>query len=94
MGLPLVRFRLEQIYLTDSDGQPIVSHRPTSLFHTLDAASVEEAAENFVRSDAAVIIGGVQKFPGFQAICTVRRRNEVYTLHLGPASDRLPRLDG
>lgn len=88
-----MRFRLEQIYLTDSQGQPIVTGRPVTFFHTLEATSVEEAVENFVRSDAAVLIGPVQRFPGFQGVATVRRQNEVYTLQLGPASDRLPRLD-
>lgn len=93
MGLPQVRFRLEQIYLTDSQGRPIVTERPVAFFHTLDASSVDEAVENFVHSDAATLIGPVQKFPGFQGIATVRRQNEVYTLQLGPASDRLPRLN-
>lgn len=93
MGFPTLRFRLEQIYLTDSKGQPIVTERPVPFFHTLDASTVDEAVENFVRSDSAVLIGPIQKFPGFQGIATVKRQNEVYTLQLGPVSDRLPRLD-
>lgn len=81
------------MYLTDSQGRPIVTERSITFFHTLEATSVEEAVENFVRSDAAVLVGPVQRFPGFQGMATVRRQNEVYTLQLGPASERLPRRD-
>jgi hypothetical protein len=82
-----VKFRVEQIYLTDESGKVTAIAQPR-LFHLLEAQTVDEALYAFVNSDGAEIVGEVLRLPGLQAVATARRRNSVYTLQLVPASDR------
>ena len=42
----------------------------------------------FIRKDQGEIIGNVLKFPGFQAVATVRKTSGVYTLQITPASQQ------
>lgn len=84
-----MRFRIAKTDLTDEAGKILpaveVSH------HILEAENVDAAIHDFVRADQAQVMGDVLKFPGFQAVVTVRRQNHVYTLELNPVSDRIPR---
>lgn len=82
-----MKFRVEQIYLTDESGK-VTAVPQTRIFHVLEADSVDEALYAFVKRDGAEIVGDVLKLPGFQAVATARRANFVYTLQLLLVSDR------
>ena len=86
-GGAILKFRVEQIFLTDEEGKvtPVGQNR---VFHLLEANNVDDALYAFVEKDGAEIVGEVMKLPGFQAIATARRKNWVYTLQLLPVSDR------
>jgi hypothetical protein len=87
-----MRFTIEERHLTEPDGRPVAENeRDAVAFHTFDAETVDEAVRLFVRRDDGEIIGNVLKFPGFQAVATIRKPSGVYTLQLTPASQQLPR---
>jgi hypothetical protein len=85
----LMRFTIEQRHLTDPSGKPIAGDSSVS-FHTFEADSADEAVRLFVKTDRAEVIGNILKFPGFQAVATVRNPTGVYTLQVTPTSQRLP----
>jgi hypothetical protein len=83
-----MRFTIEQRHLTDSGGKPLPSDRSVS-FHVFDAENAEDAVRLFVRKQhAGEILGDVLKFPGFQAVATLRCGDGVYTLQVTPASQQ------
>lgn len=83
-----MKFTIEERHLTDGSGRPI--SEPDSVeFHTFDADSVDDAVRLFIRNDNAEIIGNVLKFPGFQAVATVRKSSGVYTLQFTPSSQQI-----
>lgn len=79
-----MRFTIEQRHLTNVDGKPVASENVS--FHIFEAENADEAVRLFVTKDAAEIIGDVLKFPGFQAVATIRTMSGVYTLQVAPAS--------
>ncbi|GAC1437234.1 MAG: hypothetical protein NVSMB68_09160 [Thermoanaerobaculia bacterium] len=81
----LVRFVVEQRHLTDMNGKP-VSQRNTVSFHTFDAESVDDAILLHVKKQSGELIGNVLKFPGLQAVATLRNVEGVHTLQITPAS--------
>ncbi|MGZ5433612.1 MAG: hypothetical protein ACXW5U_29230 [Thermoanaerobaculia bacterium] len=84
-----MRFTVEERHLTDMDGRPVAQTAPDSVaFHTFDADTVDDAVHLFVKKDAGEIIGNVLKFPGFQAVATIRKASGVYTLQFTPASQQ------
>jgi hypothetical protein len=84
-----MRFTIEERHLTDTEGRPIASSAPDSVaFHSFDADTVDEAVRLFVKKDHGEIIGTVLKFPGFQAVATVRKATGVYTLQFTPSSQQ------
>jgi hypothetical protein len=83
-----MRFTVEERHLTESDGRP-VSAPDAVEFHTFDADTIDEAVRIFIKKDDAELIGTVLKFPGFQAVATVRKTSGVYTLQFTPASQQL-----
>ncbi len=84
-----LRFVVEERHLTDRDGRPVPATAPGAVaFHTFDADSVDDAVRLFVKKDEGEIIGNVLKFPGFQAVTTVRKASGVYTLQFTPASQQ------
>lgn len=82
-----MRFTIEQRHLTDMDGRP-VSGGQTVEFHNLDAETIDDAVGLYVKKDSAEILGNVLKFPGFQAVVTIRKSSGVYTLQFTPASQQ------
>lgn len=86
-----MRFTIEQRHLTDGVGKPI-AHDPDSVsFHSMDAPSADEAVRLFIKRDAAELLGDILRFPGFQAVATVRKIGGVYTLQVSPTSQtRIP----
>jgi hypothetical protein len=83
-----MRFTIEERHLTDANGRPVTS--PDSVaFHTFEADSVEAAVVLYLQRDAAELIGNVLKFPGFQAMATVRKPSGVYTLQFTPTSQQM-----
>lgn len=83
----LIRFTIEERHLTDPAGRPV--NGPNAVeFHTCDAETVDDALRLFVRADNAEIIGSVLKFPGFQAVATIRKGGGVYTVQLTPSSQQ------
>jgi len=85
----LMRFNIEQRHLTDAGGKPISSNASPVSFHTFDAESASDAVRLFAGQHSGEVIGDILKFPGFQAIATVRNSDGVYTLQVTPASQRL-----
>lgn len=84
-----MRFTIEQRHLTDTAGRPLPSTDPTSVsFHSCDADTAEHAVQTFITQDQGEVIGSVLKFPGFQAVATVRKTSGVYTLQVTPASSQ------
>ena len=84
-----MRFTVEERHLTDTEGRPVAESAPDLVaFHTLDAETVDDAVRLFVRKDDGEIIGNVLKFPGFQAVATMRKSTGVYTLQFTPASQQ------
>jgi hypothetical protein len=85
-----MRFTVEERHLTDVDGRPVASTAPDSVaFHTFDAETVDDAVRLYVKKDDGEIIGNVLKFPGFQAVATIRKATGVYTLQFTPASQQI-----
>ena len=82
-----MRFTVEERQLTDNDGRPVSAEDAVS-FHVFDADSVDEAVRLYIGKDNAEIIGNVLKFPGFQAVATVRKATGVYTLQFTLASQK------
>ena len=87
-----IRFTVEKRHLADSEGRPVASGEPDSVgFHNINADSVEEAVRLFVNDHQAELIGSVLRFPGYQAVATIRTPTGVYTLQLTPASQAFRR---
>jgi hypothetical protein len=82
-----MRFTVEERHLTDMSGRPVASPAPVQ-FHSCEGETLDEAVRLFVRDAEAELIGEVLKFPGFQAVATVRKASGVYTLQFSPASER------
>lgn len=83
----LIRFTIEQRHLTDDTGKPVSSEGAVT-FHSIEAESVDAVVSNFVRGEQGEVIGNILKFPGFQAVATVRKNGGVYTLQVTPASQQ------
>ncbi len=83
----MMRFTVEERHLTEADGRPVATPNAVE-FHLFDAESVDDAVRLFIKKDQGEIIGNVLKFPGFQAVATVRKSTGVYTLQFTPASQR------
>ena len=82
-----MRFTIEQRHLTDNSGKPIASESAVA-FHTFEAENAEEAVRLFIRKHPSELLGDVLKFPGFQAVATLRSGDGVYTLQVTPASQQ------
>jgi hypothetical protein len=88
----MMRFTIEERHLTDTQGRPVDETVPDLVeFHSFDAESIDEAVRLFVKRDQGEIIGTVLKFPGFQAVATIRKASGVYTLQFTPASQQFQR---
>jgi hypothetical protein len=83
----VMRFTIEERHLTEADGKPVVAPNPVE-FHVCDADTIDDAVRLYIKKDHAEIIGNVLKFPGFQAVATVRKAGGVYTLQFTPTSQR------
>ena len=81
-----MRFVVEQRHLTDVEGKPVA--HPTVTFHTVDAQNVDDVIMLHVSKQSGELIGDVLKFPGMQAVATLRNTAGVYTLQVGPASQQ------
>lgn len=84
----LMRFTIEQRPITDPSGRVIANDASPVSFHTLEAESTDDAVRLFLRDNSAEIIGNIVKYPGFQAVATVRNTNGVYTLQITPSSQK------
>lgn len=82
-----MRFTIEERHLTEADGKPVASQDDVE-FHVFDAETVDDAVRLFIKKDHAEIIGNVLKFPGFQAVATIRKAGGVYTVQFTPSSQR------
>ena len=80
----IMRFTIEQRHLTDLHGKPVGNEAVS--FHVCDAESADEAVRLFVKKDEGEVLGNILKFPGFQAVATVRKTSGVYTLQVSPSS--------
>ncbi len=85
-----MRFTIEQRHLTDDVGKPVAGQVPVS-FHNCEAENAEDAVRLFVKKQEGEILGEVLKFPGFQAVATLRSSNGVFTLQVTPSSQQFVR---
>ena len=85
-----MRFTIEQRHLTDVTGKPVADQQALS-FHACEAADADDAVRLFVRDHSAEVIGNVLRFPGFQAIATMRSAEGVFTLQVAPVSEQMVR---
>ena len=83
-----MRFNIEQRHLTDPSGRPISSAAAAVSFHSIEAESAPDAIHGFAIEHRGEIIGEILKFPGFQAVATVRNTEGVYTLQVAPSSQK------
>ena len=83
-----MRFSIEQRHLTDPKGRPVSSASAAVSFHSTEAESASEAIRGFASEHRGEIIGDIMKFPGFQAVATVRNTEGVYTLQVAPSSQK------
>jgi hypothetical protein len=86
-----MRFTIEERHLTDMNGRPVAAPDAVA-FHSFEAETIDDAVRLYIRKDEAELIGDVLKFPGFQAVATVRKASGVYTLQFTPASQRNVRV--
>ena len=85
-AMVMIRFVVEERHLTDMDGRPVTASGHRRLSH-LRSREHRRRREPATSSDgAAELIGNVLKFPGFQAVATIRKASGVYTLQFTPAS--------
>jgi hypothetical protein len=84
-----MRFQIEQRHLTDPKGRPIPSDDVSMSFHLFEAVDPEEAIRLFIRREGASLVGDIRRFPGSQAVATVRKESGVYTLQVGPTSQAM-----
>lgn len=85
-SLKSMRFTVEERHLTDMNGRPVAPGAVS--FHQCDAETIDDAVRVYIEKDNGELIGSVLKFPGFQAVATVRKASGVYTLQFTPASQR------
>ena len=85
-----MRFTVEERHLTDTNGRPFTGSDDLS-FESCEAENIDEAVRLYIAKDGAELIGDVLKFPGFQAMATVRKSTGVYTAQFTPSSQRFSR---
>ena len=85
-----MRFTVEERHLTDTNGRPFTGQDDLS-FESCEAETIDEAVRLYIAKDGAELIGDVLKFPGFQAVATVRKSTGVYTAQFTPTSQRFSR---
>ena len=83
-----MRFTIEQRHLTDGAGKPVPPTFAVT-FHSCEADSADAAVREFVSDHGAEVIGEILRFPGFQAVATMRDASGVFTLQVAPASQQL-----
>jgi hypothetical protein len=82
-----MRFTIEQRHLTDDAGRPVAGEKVS--FFAYEAENAEDAVRLFVSEHTAEVIGNVMRFPGFQAVATMRNPTGVFTLQVSPASQQI-----
>ena len=87
----MIRFTVEERHLTDMDGRP-VNGADNLAFHSFEAETIDQAVDLYMTKGGAQLIGDVLKFPGFQAVATIRKPGGVYTVQFTPASQGFPSL--
>ena len=84
-GVPLMRFSIEQIFLTDSSGKPLGP--PAAAYHVVNADTLDAALASFLREQQASLIGTIQKLAGAHAVATAQQERTVFTVHIAAGSD-------
>jgi hypothetical protein len=88
----MMRFTIEQRPLTDPSGRP-AAHDPEAVsFHYCQAESAGDAIDQFLIANGGNIVGDIVKFPGLQAVGTVRLADGVFTLQVTPSSQSIAPL--
>ena len=88
-ALSPMRFTIEQRHLTDDAGKPLTGEQVA--FFTCEAENAEDAVRFFISDHHAEVIGTVLRFPGFQAVATMRNPTGVFTLQVSPTSQQMVR---
>ena len=85
----MIQFTIEQRKLTDPSGRPTANGPDAVSFHSCEAKSADEAVRLFLDGNGGAVIGDIVKFPGMQAVATIRNATGVYTLQVTPSSQKL-----
>jgi hypothetical protein len=88
----MMRFTIEQRPLTDPSGRPAAHDREAVSFHHCEAESAGDAINQFLIANDGNIVGEIVRFPGLQAVGTVRLADGVYTLQVTPSSQSVAPL--
>ncbi len=85
----MMRFTIEQRHLTDPSGRPAAYNPEAVSFHICEAGPAGDAVRLFLDENGGDVIGRIAKFPGPQAVATIRIATGVYTLQVTPSSQNL-----
>jgi hypothetical protein len=88
----MMRFTIEQRPLTGPSGRPAAHDREAVSFHHCEAESAGDAIHQFLTVNGGNIVGEIVRFPGLQAVGTVRLADGVYTLQVTPSSQNVAPL--
>src|SRR6185436_2193406 len=79
----VLRFSIEQVFLTDSGGKPL-DGPPAAAYHVVEADDLDSALSSFLADQQSTILGTVRRFPGSQAVATAQQKGTVFTCHVAP----------
>jgi hypothetical protein len=88
----MMRFTIEQRPLTDPSGRPAAHDREAVSFCHCEAESAGDAIDQFVIANGGDLVGDIVKFPGLQAVGTVRLAGGVFSLQVTPSSQSIAPL--
>lgn len=77
-----MRFLIEQRYLTDSIGTPVVDD--TLKVTSRDGADAETVLASFIADDGATGVGTAMLYRGYQALIFARKGDALYALYAYP----------
>lgn len=77
---------MERNSLTGPDGTP--SGQPQMSYETVEGDDLEGAMTSFLARSDAVLVGSIQKFPGFTGMATARDGAGLFVIYLSPVTRR------
>ncbi|HXG57486.1 MAG TPA: hypothetical protein VNL91_00490 [Thermoanaerobaculia bacterium] len=85
-----MKFIIEQLFLNDDAGKPLPK-AGEPMFHRCEAETPQQALSMWLDAHRASLLGNVSEFYGYQSVATARAGVRIFSLHVYPGSDMLPR---